>query len=140
MYVKDLSRLGRHLKDIIILDNSPISYYLNPENAVPIKSWFDDLEDRELLELIPVFEHLAKVEDVMPYLNKIIKNQFYDANDVCDVVGVKRGKVTRNTVATHEPNHPLLRIAIRSDANSPMHRSEKGRSGFYVADEEAAKS
>ena len=27
-YVKDLSRLGRNMKDVIIVDNSPMAYYL----------------------------------------------------------------------------------------------------------------
>lgn len=33
-YVKDLSRLGRELSNVIILDNSPASYIFHPENAV----------------------------------------------------------------------------------------------------------
>jgi RNA polymerase II subunit A small phosphatase-like protein len=47
-YVKDLRRLGRNIKDVIIVDNSPVSFSLQPENAIPIKSWFDDSSDREL--------------------------------------------------------------------------------------------
>jgi len=41
-YVKDLSRLGRPLKDTIIVDNSPVAYLFQPENAMPIPSWYDD--------------------------------------------------------------------------------------------------
>lgn len=37
-YVKDLSLLGRNLKDTIIVDNSPVAYTLQPHNAVPILS------------------------------------------------------------------------------------------------------
>lgn len=33
-YVKDLSRLGRDLTRIIIVDNSPASYVFHPDNAV----------------------------------------------------------------------------------------------------------
>lgn len=33
-YVKDLSRLGRDLNNVIIVDNSPASYIFHPENAV----------------------------------------------------------------------------------------------------------
>ena len=33
-YVKDLSRLGRELHKIIIVDNSPASYIFHPDNAV----------------------------------------------------------------------------------------------------------
>ena len=33
-YVKDLSRLGRELHKIIIVDNSPASYVFHPDNTV----------------------------------------------------------------------------------------------------------
>ncbi len=61
-YVKDLGKLGRPLKDIIIVDNSPASYLFNPENAVPIDSWFDDPNDTELLDLIPFLEDIRCAE------------------------------------------------------------------------------
>ncbi|XP_077997976.1 carboxy-terminal domain RNA polymerase II polypeptide A small phosphatase 1-like isoform X2 [Glandiceps talaboti] len=67
-YVKDLSRLGRDLKRIIIVDNSPASYIFHPENAVPVASWFDDMSDTELLDLIPFLENLSKVDDVYTVL------------------------------------------------------------------------
>lgn len=35
-YVKDLSRLGRDLNKVIIVDNSPASYVFHPDNAVSI--------------------------------------------------------------------------------------------------------
>ncbi|KAI1242549.1 hypothetical protein IHE44_0000079 [Lamprotornis superbus] len=63
-YVKDLSRLGRELSKVIIVDNSPASYIFHPENAVPVQSWFDDMTDTELLDLIPFFEGLSKEEEV----------------------------------------------------------------------------
>lgn len=63
-YVKDLSKLGRSLKNSIIVDNSPQSYIFQPSNAIPIPSWFDDQNDTALKDLIPVLEHLAGVADV----------------------------------------------------------------------------
>nr|XP_023689082.1 carboxy-terminal domain RNA polymerase II polypeptide A small phosphatase 2 [Paramormyrops kingsleyae] len=63
-YVKDLSRLGRDLHRTLILDNSPASYIFHPENAVPVVSWFDDLDDMELLNLLPIFEELSETEDI----------------------------------------------------------------------------
>jgi len=63
-YVKDLSRLGRDVKKTVIVDNSPASYIFHPNNAIGCTSWFDDKDDRELLDLIPFFEHLATLDDV----------------------------------------------------------------------------
>jgi RNA polymerase II subunit A small phosphatase-like protein len=68
-YVKDLSRLGRDLNQVVIIDNSPMSYLFHPRNAVPVVSWFDDPNDRELLDLIPFFEELAKTEDMLSFLS-----------------------------------------------------------------------
>ncbi|XP_046882132.1 carboxy-terminal domain RNA polymerase II polypeptide A small phosphatase 2-like isoform X1 [Hypomesus transpacificus] len=70
-YVKDLSRLGRLLNKTLILDNSPASYIFHPENAVPVVSWFDDLEDTELLSLLPVFEELSTADDVYAKLQQL---------------------------------------------------------------------
>ncbi|XP_040568311.1 carboxy-terminal domain RNA polymerase II polypeptide A small phosphatase 1 [Lepeophtheirus salmonis] len=67
-YVKDLGRLGRELHKILIVDNSPASYIFHPENAIPVVSWFEDMNDRELLDLIPLLENLSKVENVFSIL------------------------------------------------------------------------
>ncbi|XP_044072902.1 probable serine/threonine-protein kinase kinX isoform X1 [Siniperca chuatsi] len=69
-YVKDLSRLGRDLNKVIIIDNSPASYIFHPDNAVPVASWFDDMSDTELLDLIPFFERLSKVDDIYDFLQQ----------------------------------------------------------------------
>jgi len=72
-YVKDLGRLGRKIDHIIILDNSPASYYFHPENAVPCTSWFDDMDNKELLEMIPFFEELSTSDDIYSLLRTIQK-------------------------------------------------------------------
>lgn len=69
-YVKDLSRLGRDLRKVVIIDNSPQSYIFHPDNAVPVTSWFDDPNDTELLDLIPFFEGLNKVDNVLSILGQ----------------------------------------------------------------------
>lgn len=62
-YVKDLSVLGRQLKNLIIVDNSPLSYQFQPKNAINCTSWFDDPEDTELLDMLPVLETTLLEED-----------------------------------------------------------------------------
>jgi len=69
-YVKDLSRLGRKLKDCIIIDNSPLSYMFDRYNAIGCTSWFGDEEDTELRDLLPVLNgSLSTVKDVRTMLD-----------------------------------------------------------------------
>jgi len=72
-FVKDMSRLGRELSQCIIIDNSPSSYLFHPENAIPCESWYDDEHDTELLDLIPILEKMARVDNVCVYLQSIKK-------------------------------------------------------------------
>jgi len=67
-YVKDLSKLGRDLHNVIIIDNSPASYIFHPENAVPVTSWFDDPDDTELRELIPFLRTLSSADNCVTAL------------------------------------------------------------------------
>ncbi|PHJ19541.1 dullard family phosphatase domain-containing protein [Cystoisospora suis] len=64
LWIKDLDNLGRDLRRVILLDNSPSAYLLHPWNAIPIKSWFFNMADRELYDLIPILSALATVEDI----------------------------------------------------------------------------
>ncbi|KAF9925004.1 hypothetical protein FBU30_005138, partial [Linnemannia zychae] len=74
-YVKDLSVIGRDLKNTIIIDNSPASYIFHQTNAVPISSWFNDPHDTELLDLIPFLTDMTVVDDVNPILDMTNEEQ-----------------------------------------------------------------
>lgn len=82
-YVKDLSKLGRDLQKVCIIDNSPICYSLQPENAIPIKTWLEDPYDRELNDLVPILIALAAVNDIPAVLKQTLHNtdddEDYDA-------------------------------------------------------------
>eukprot|EP01025_Chloroclados_australasicus_P044032 TRINITY_DN4742_c0_g1_i1.p2 TRINITY_DN4742_c0_g1~~TRINITY_DN4742_c0_g1_i1.p2 ORF type:complete len:336 (-),score=49.21 TRINITY_DN4742_c0_g1_i1:3295-4302(-) len=69
-YVKDLSRLGRELRNVLIVDNSPNSYIFQPQNAIPIIPFFGDEDDRALLELLPLLFDLSTQFDVRQGLKK----------------------------------------------------------------------
>jgi carboxy-terminal domain RNA polymerase II polypeptide A small phosphatase len=86
MYVKDLSKLGRRLEDIILLDNSPNSYYYQPENGLPITNWYDNLADRELFNYYEILEALAFVPDVRDYLLSLKSDEQYDYIKAKDVI------------------------------------------------------
>ena len=57
--VKDLTRLGRKIGNVIIIDNSANSYYFQPENALPSLSWIKDRSDYELKDMVHFLKNLA---------------------------------------------------------------------------------
>jgi Dullard-like phosphatase family protein len=78
MYVKDMSMIGRKLEDIILLDNSPISYMYQQENGLPIVNWYDSPTDRELSKYTAILEALAFVPDVRVYIPKLCNGDQID--------------------------------------------------------------
>ncbi|ONM40039.1 CTD-phosphatase-like protein [Zea mays] len=78
-YTKDLTILGIDLAKVAIVDNTPqvesLSnvykvFQLQVDNGIPIKSWFDDPADQELIELLPFLESLVDSDDVRPIISK----------------------------------------------------------------------
>ncbi|CAN8074876.1 unnamed protein product [Agarophyton chilense] len=63
-YVKDIAKLGRDLRRTVIIDNSPLSYVLQPENAIPISAFFTDEDDRELEKTLDLLEQARNLEDI----------------------------------------------------------------------------
>jgi len=85
-FVKDLNKLGRDLKDVIIVDNSPLSYSFNKENGIPILTWFSDKNDKELLNLIPILEFLSCVNDVRDYIKDFVINDIISYENVIHII------------------------------------------------------
>ncbi|ORM42371.1 Carboxy-terminal domain RNA polymerase II polypeptide A small phosphatase 1 [Babesia sp. Xinjiang] len=82
-YIKDLEIFDRDPKDIVIIDNTPASYYLQPNNAIPISSWHDNRSDRELVLLLPFLRKLSLVNDVVPLLSERYRSSSTNAENVC---------------------------------------------------------
>ncbi|CAM9095947.1 unnamed protein product, partial [Scytosiphon promiscuus] len=68
-FVKDLTLL-RHesLETTIIVDNSPMAYMFQPENAIDCISWIDDRADKELGVIADFLETIVDVPDVRDLL------------------------------------------------------------------------
>lgn len=62
--MKNISALPPSLGEIIIIDNSPISYAMNVENAIQVEGWISDPTDNALLNLLPLLEALRFTTDV----------------------------------------------------------------------------
>jgi len=64
-YVKDLQVVCKDLSKVVIIDNSPVAYSINKENAIPIEDYVGmNHQDKALLQLIPLLEELRHSEDV----------------------------------------------------------------------------
>jgi len=83
-FVKDLSILGRNLKDVMIVDNSPTAYLFQPENAIPILTWIDDQKDTKLFELAVALELMVNVEDVREVIKAKVRNDSLDFLKLAD--------------------------------------------------------
>ncbi len=79
VFVKDLSRIGRDLSKVIIVDNVAENFQLQPDNGIFIKSWFEDKKDTALSELAPLLKEIVekKWDDVREALRKF-RDQMMD--------------------------------------------------------------
>ncbi|EAR88228.2 NLI interacting factor-like phosphatase (macronuclear) [Tetrahymena thermophila SB210] len=75
-FIKDLSRIGRDLSKVIIIDNLAENFQFQPDNGIFIRAWTDDPTDTALAELLPLLKEIAvkKSLDVRVAL-KILKEQ-----------------------------------------------------------------
>jgi len=65
LYIKDLRILaGRRLQDMVIVDNTVYSFCFQLDNGVPILSWQNDPQDREMIRLREYLKLLAQAPDV----------------------------------------------------------------------------
>ncbi|CAN1805132.1 CTD small phosphatase-like protein 2 [Linum perenne] len=74
-YTKDLTVLGVDLAKVTIIDNSSQVFRLQVNNEIPIKSWFNDPSDSDLLSLLPFLETLADADDVRPTIARRFGNK-----------------------------------------------------------------
>ena len=89
-FVKDLSKLGRDLSKVVILDNRPQNYELQKENGIYIRSFYGDNKfDNALINLIPILKTIAKspYNDVREEIKKLkeeiftkVTTDLYDGN------------------------------------------------------------
>ncbi|KAH8051796.1 phosphoprotein phosphatase [Aureococcus anophagefferens] len=77
LYLKDLDVLGRDLAKVAIVDNTPYVFGFQPDNAIPIESWYDDEADDELDKLKALLDRLEHAPDVRPLLVVLYRNEMH---------------------------------------------------------------
>ena len=72
LFIKDLTIVkDRKLKDMVIVDNSLISFSFNLANGVPVLNFFEDAQDTELGGVLNVLERVVTAEDTREVLNEM---------------------------------------------------------------------
>ncbi|KAK9153499.1 hypothetical protein Sjap_000979 [Stephania japonica] len=70
-HVKDLSCISKDLSRIVIVDNNPFSFLLQPLNGIPCVPFSagHPFDDQQLMDvLLPLLKHLSTLNDVRPML------------------------------------------------------------------------
>lgn len=73
MFLKDLRAVRSDLSRVILIDNNPVSFLMQPSNGIPVPSFYDDANDRTLDTLIKVLVGLKEVKDVRPRLHQLFR-------------------------------------------------------------------
>ena len=72
-YIKDLSKLGRDLSKVVIVDNNKDNFRLQPENGLYISSYFGEQNDNELYILCGDLMKIIEIQpdDIRPLIKEI---------------------------------------------------------------------
>ena len=97
-YIKNLYCLGRDLKNVIIIDNNPLSYTLNIENGIPISTWETNKNDNELIKLIPLLQYISQknIFDVRPIIKKVVINNKINYDEINKLINYKNKETIDN--------------------------------------------
>ena len=70
---KDLSKLGRDLSRVIIIDNLKENFKMQPNNGIFIKTWTNDINDVQLKDILKILKDINSfnVTDVRPIIQKM---------------------------------------------------------------------
>ena len=86
VFIKDLSKLGRDIEKVIIVDNNKDNFSLQPENGLHICSFLGDQNDDELYSLSEDLMKIvnSKADDIRPIIKEIdaIMKKRYEQKDV----------------------------------------------------------
>jgi len=120
-HVKDLSKLNRPLEKILIIDDDPECFQLQPENGICIRPYLDatDKHDTALEDLKPFLEQLA-----IEHLNKNIKSvpkvlEAYGTRAAEELVEEHKRRVQRKKAEVYEKGRRGLGGLVRGRGAFP---------------------
>jgi len=125
IYVKDL-RIFKNVKmeDMIIIDNSVLSFAFQLENGIPILPFYDNKEDIELKFLANYLGNIYNVKDLRFENNRSIKMLYF------------LNAVKEREKSEEESNNSNFNINLINNNNT----NEEENSSSFVSDQEAGNS
>jgi len=126
VFVKDLKRLNRNLKDVIIVDNSPLAFAFDSDNGLPILSWFDDPIDKELMNIQPLLEFLANTKDVRKYIKKFVKNNNINYEMAKKII--RENKINKNNIDAKDNKNNKDNKDIKDNKENKDNKDSKNES------------
>eukprot|EP00656_Telonema_subtile_P003788 TRINITY_DN11714_c0_g1_i2.p1 TRINITY_DN11714_c0_g1~~TRINITY_DN11714_c0_g1_i2.p1 ORF type:complete len:135 (+),score=7.53 TRINITY_DN11714_c0_g1_i2:449-853(+) len=114
LFLKDLNRVQRELSRTVLIDNSPVSMLLQPDNSILVSSFYTDRQDNALYKLLPILRDLHHMDDIRPYLVKefalraALEHSGYDLNEVAH----KHEILTRQLEAQNTKHTSYSRIPV----------------------------
>jgi hypothetical protein len=110
------------MRSSVIVDNIPESFGFQPFNGIPVNSWYDDKEDRELYKLAGFLKELANVDDVRRVLRKCVINYQIDFTDARKVA---RDAWRKKGMKTGKDSLQAILQKIESDKRRKAHSPKK---------------
>ena len=90
-HVRDLSKLNRDLKQVLMITADPDAYSLQPENAIKLKKWkTDEKDDTTLLDMLPFLEAIVRTN--VPDVRAVVKS--YEGEDIPTAFKQRMSKVS----------------------------------------------
>ena len=134
-YIKDLKIMEDNydLKDIVIIDNSVLSFAYHLDNGIPISPFYDSKKDTELLDIADFLVKYADENDIRDKLKEVYKlNEFLellknytseeedDSSDMSAVEEDNMGYTTKNLLNKNRTNINLNQPLLVNDSNKKL--------------------
>ena len=130
LFIKDLRKVGRNLKDVIIIDNNPISYLYNKDNGIPISTWHSFQNDKELIKLIPLLELLSKCDDVRTIIKKVVNGNYVNFHEVNKLLN-PRNNNDKNEYRKKKENVKENKDFFSFNSTLQSNRLDKSLNNYY---------
>lgn len=124
--IKDLSRLGRDLRRCVLVDDTPLAFFKQPDLGIPVLQFRGDPDDRLLNEaVVPLLESLIHVPDVSrPLARRFNMLRWFEAQGLT-VQSVSPSKTQITPGMTRAPSAPILPTSAELAAKSTGSKKQR---------------